>query len=553
MTLPHYIILKILRIITNTLGESKSIFSFINRISLVSKEWKEVLLPKLNFEDSLHIDKKSIRYLQILLEKGLLKNFNLKILISDDTYNELSVLFQDKQFRVGVLDENEEYQTTQVTDLDIHASKFDVFELPDDFRPLHSLSFFQGSLKQVAFYLLPKWSLDRLLSFRPFKYIKDLEFNDMEIPFQLSESLKPLERLETLNLISVKITVANIISCIKQFNLTTLLLQSTPYGHSPERYDEMLSVASESTSLTSLSIFSYFMKTSTEALINLINVNLNLTRLCVCNIHRQENQNFNQKKQEIRNQTLKHLYIDNNSENFLTSWGDVSALTSVQFSDFGQIECSCVKMFHYKSLNTLSITRCTETSLICDIVSLNLSFSLLNLLGPIKFDRGALSAAISKNSKIATFYHAESDKELVMELLLLQHQPLKSLHIVTPNDEITEMEDAIIKSKHVKQLTMNTKPIEFDQTFNSLIRVIKGNFSITNLSFPASSENQMVTSEQLLILDDALNHSPLLSLHWSKNESGIKYDEDGNIENPIEPDEGLESLLSSKLIEYYNF
>ncbi|KYQ90232.1 hypothetical protein DLAC_08833 [Tieghemostelium lacteum] len=466
LPLPNYIILKILNNLASQFKQLPVILEFLRIASLVCKDWKEKLIPKIDFY-TLSIDM-NYKYKTYKEFKDILK-FNI---------NGFTVNFQENDQSVYDLIFNDKHKTSIaksfiVKTLDIKNS-FDKLKLLDEyFGGITGIEGINSGGKKLSL-----------------KQLSDL----------------PLRRTLThLDLSSILIDPDDLISFVDSQPLDHLTLKSTPYGYEglSDSVDKLYIYMKSNKTITSFNIFNYFYAGSKSLVIDLLNSNSNITEMCVTNLTKTfpediENDPHEKERRQllnkIQNNTLKKLYVDSNLDWFHKWWDFTSAIKELTLSPFGTEELSLVTNSH-GLLKTLTVGQISDPNLVCELIKKNTSITHLIIYQSNWDVNQVFLEALNSNTVIQSIKLLSITADRFKALLNLNHSSLFELIVKLESaKDFLDSKKEICNCNYIKSLKIELNSEHFnDETYSSLfevvLNIIKSNLNL--ISFECATFNRL--------------------------------------------------------------
>ncbi|KYR01774.1 hypothetical protein DLAC_01786 [Tieghemostelium lacteum] len=468
-----------------------------------------------------------------------------RIRLYKDNITNYNSKFNNIQFqRIG--DSIEDDPTVQYNDYDFnwrfsleHSTEtVDKLELPDSFITVDRLLI--RPTEETDSRKMSSELLNTVVKSKAYKRIGGLEFSSLEMgSITLSPFIKEFRYLKSLQLNSLTgISLESICQLVSEIPLlVSLLLQSTPCTYSETKFDSLLDLVKTSTSLLSFSIFSYFMSTSKHALIDLINTTQTIQNLCICNIDK----TIDIMSFEIINQSIKHLYVDNNAEEFIKSWVVPSSITSIQLNEFSAIECELVKLYYNKSLETIRLVGIKDNS-VCDLIKSNLPFTSFNCSPEYSalLNWSDFANSFKSNNVIKECYFESVKEEFILDFLRLQLPNIQFLSFTTTNETCKYFEKDLTLNTTLTGLSIDTKHVTFEETFECTIEIINHCKQLVDLSMPAS------TTKPDSGLTDNQKEQLTKSLSTNRNFMDLNFSKDNIDPDQVEID--IDTLLGNRAL-----
>ncbi|KYQ91065.1 hypothetical protein DLAC_07967 [Tieghemostelium lacteum] len=483
--LPNYLIINILNILSSYTQFKLNLFSLIEKISLVSREWKDSLLTKVNFEFGMLSDRGSFQFIRSLLDRGLTRisiSISGKRGLVDDAIHLLNHP-KISEITIGTL---HLYTMTKDTQLN----------LENNLKPLRAFEFHETPDQMDLLW-------DRLKLNRSFNLIDTLCMSlDLNI-------LKYFKNIQNIHFHQQRIEIATILKLVQEINPKSLKLHSTPYGYGQETYHELFKWILESDRIETFIVNNQYVSVNRADYLAMIN------HPTLTTFHASYINGSTPVSVPIRNSRLRE-YIDFNGDNkIIESWECLSNLRSIKMINLTETTMQCISKFHYKNLQKIYIDNSIEDIFIlCKLVEQNLSFHTLHIYDNKKRINSKLfMKSLKSNNTLRSLIVHYGDPEFYRDILKLEHPTIKKFKIQTTSQNIQYFEQDIINNKTITQLDIQTKNMEFNGSFKSLLNIINNNKTLNVIGFPAPLQHQKLDNDEVQLLDTALSNSPqLLSL-----------------------------------------
>ncbi|KYQ90930.1 hypothetical protein DLAC_07806 [Tieghemostelium lacteum] len=443
-TLPNYVFVEILNYLARAINNRMVQYKLIEKISLVSKEWRFKILPRINFSHVFFYitNNKRIEELQALLNRGVRSAF----------------------IRINPRAEMKSVEP-------LHLKHFQNLKLPKNFNAsrVDIIAYF-GDTTITTPHIFIKEILD---------IFKKIDVLDLENYNSTTQNLSPnffgdIRKLEFTNCC---ITAQDVNDIIEKTKCISLVLRSTPsysiITDDSKQYlmDDIYKYCETNKTMESLSVYNFYWRGSFGVGLSLINNNTTLTELNLTNLHG-DIPNI-----KINNNTIKKFYYDNRTSlQFIRRWDSPSALQSINFGLLEEQDIALVGR-NFRSLNSVSVCGDTPVDVIIDLIRLN---------NP--FERFHIDTGDNINFK--------NHNELVNALL--QNNKLKYLHfsITLPPDALC----AFIKSQHptIRSLKANIE----SSTLVQATEVLKYNTTLEKLEF--TFEKDSTSERQTIVMDTVI-------------------------------------------------
>ncbi|KYQ91173.1 hypothetical protein DLAC_08084 [Tieghemostelium lacteum] len=486
--LPNYLIINILNILFSTIRSSINNFSLIETISLVSREWKNSILPRLHidFGRKIPMDSLFFRAIDGLLNRGLTKLSLFLLFINSQTDKSISLLNHPKisNINFGILRFNN--MTLELME-----------SLTDNFK----------YVKELGIVCKPTVSdkdqqkiVDMIKGFKSLHNIEILHLSHCQL-----NCVDCFRNLKHISLSNFKITMGKIIDLIYSVKPQSITLQSTPYQNNETNYDILITEVMKCHFITSFQIFNYFLEFTETSFIEILQ-HPTITKLSLIANLPHELPTF-----EIRNTVLKSIYYDApNNYNLSDNWQCISNLKTINVSLLTKKTVDNLVAYHNKKLKKLVITR-YDFSVLCELIATNLSLKKLSTLFcvPDKSIPEMLVRSLKLNNNLTSLKLGDDNPEAFKEILRLDHPTLIDF-TMDYSHEITleEFEHDIIYNKSLRSLSLFFKFTDIDSGFQSIISILSNNKTLLHISFPQPLEHKQLSPNQLDSLDNALSQSP---------------------------------------------
>ncbi|KYQ92005.1 hypothetical protein DLAC_06830 [Tieghemostelium lacteum] len=465
-----------------------NVFSLIQKVSLVSREWKDVILPRIFIKFHCVRDEEIMRRIDKLLQRDFV-NLSIDLYIQDQSDEVMSLLLNAK--------------SSQVTfdSLKLHMDKIE-WSPPDHYKPIHTLG--------LGGYIEDKTSYQKFMeTIKNYQSFRDIETINI-ISVNLIEHLSAFKKLTSIDLSSLRIQLDPIIEMVKQIKPKTLTLQSTPYGYgiSDQNFDRLFNVIREIDTIESFEVFNYFLVTTNKSFVDMLH-HPSLTILSVTNLKGEMPNPL-----VIRNSKLKKLYSDIDSTNLIVdAWDCQSSLKSLRIDLLNQQTLDCIKKFHSVNLQKLDIDKVDDLKVFIDLLDQkNLSFKMLNISSPISTNTNyePLLKSIKSNQTITSFKFSNEEPEFLKEFLKITDKDYDHLTLNTNSSTIEDYVKEISENTTFSAISIRTRPMEFDSSFKAILKILKHNKTLINVEFPSPTESQVLNETQYEKLKKVISNSPQL-------------------------------------------
>ncbi|KYQ90931.1 hypothetical protein DLAC_07807 [Tieghemostelium lacteum] len=501
--LPNYVFIKILNYLARRANQRKIYFKLIEKVSLVSKEWRYKILPKLRFTHLTCYLPHGMKILEIqsLVDRGV---FILPIRIS------LSAEITSESLSLKTL------------------------QLPNDFiasTVVATISFenlTDKTSQQVHNEILGK-----------FKKITTMDIVNFNSTFH---HLTPnfFDGIRKLELSSCNILIETIVDIVERTKGESLLLRSTPtynIGIKNEYLmDSIYKYCEGNQTLKSLSVYNFHWKGSNSAAISLIHNNSTLTELNLTNLCGDMPSDV-----KINNRMIKRFYYESSRiKDFLRLWDSPSAL---EYTSLGTLLPDDIPLIrnNFKSLSSVVISGSTSIELIIDLILLNNPIEKFHIDVGTKLYANELVKALQFNNNLTELYISNIlPLDALSQFLNSQHPTIRSLRTTLVSSTLIQVKGLLLDHKILEKLafvfsvTRDTKPTEI---INTITEIIKHNHKL--ISFDCQYfDTQLQGSQlnQIIQLIDLINLNPnLLRFSIFQNNNIPKV---------------LQTFLTNKLIDF---